>query len=43
MDHVGGIKTVITQIIHHDFIGGKIGEERGGRGGRGGNGRRGGG
>lgn len=24
VDHVGGVKAVIPQVVHHDFIGGEI-------------------
>jgi len=40
MEHVRGIEAVITQVVHHELIGGKVGEEGGG--GRGGGGRGGG-
>lgn len=33
MKHVGGIKAIITQVVHHEFVGGEVGQERGGGGG----------
>ena len=33
MKHVGGIKAVITQVVHHEFVGGEVGQERRGGGG----------